>query len=210
MFSSRVIDVFAPAPGVRVLRLEVPSGMPAFLPGQYVMLGAGGLPVRAFSIASGPAEPFIELHVRDTGHGLGAHPFAPGEEVTLEGPLGASVLQEGGGPLLAIAGGIGIAPMKSLLAAYLGKGGAEARLVWGVRGADQLYLDDYFRALEKEYAHFSYAPVVGGFVGDAVPEGLGPFSVYLAGPKGMIDAVVPVLLRRGAEKARIFSDAFSS
>lgn len=210
MFSSRVIDIISAAPGVRVLRLEVPGGIPAFLPGQYVMLGAGGLPVRAFSIASAPGEPFIELHLRDTGHGLGAHSFAPGEEVTLEGPLGTSVLQEGGGPLLAIAGGIGIAPMKSLLTAHLKKEGAEARLVWGVREAGQLYLDGYFKALETACPGFRYAPVVGGFVGDAVPEGLAAFNVYLAGPKGMIDAALPVLARRGAEKSRIFSDAFSS
>ena len=40
-------------------------------------------------------------------------------------------------------------------------------------------------------------------------ESLRGHSVYMAGPRPMIEAILPLLLEKGAEKERIFSDAFS-
>jgi len=226
-YEGRIADVRDAAPGIRILHVALAGGEKLdFQAGQYVFLEAAACAPRAFSIASSPDEDMLEFHIRDSGGGfsaLAAEALRPGAAVTVKGPFGANVWRSGGEPLLALAGGIGIAPLRSILAAHLrAPSPARARLYWGARDARQLYLHDYFLDLAKTHPCFDYIPVLSdekpadgfraGLVADAVAADFGDlsaFGIHMAGPMAMIEATLPVLLQKGAARDRIFSDAFS-
>lgn len=71
-----------------------------------------------FSIASAPAElPLLRLVIGEVGD-CTRHfaELAPGTPVAIDGPHGSFVLPPGDGPVLLVAGGVGIAPMFGILA----------------------------------------------------------------------------------------------
>lgn len=213
-----IADIKDIAPDIRILHLRLDGGARLdFKAGQYVWLGAEGQETRAFSIASAPEDPLIELHIRSAGHGISAYVMTleVGAALTLRGPAGMNVLREGAGPLLVLAGGIGIAPMKAIVESRLKMADdAPLYLYWGVREASQLYLDDLFKALAATHPRFKYVSVpqdTDGFIGAALArdfEDLAAVSIYLAGPKPMIEATMPALMQKGARRDHIFSDAF--
>jgi CDP-4-dehydro-6-deoxyglucose reductase/ferredoxin-NAD(P)+ reductase (naphthalene dioxygenase ferredoxin-specific) len=232
-YTGRVIGIHDVSPDTRKLTVEIDNKQRLpFSAGQYVHLAVEGFEERPFSIASPPHEPLLEFHVKSTGRGLSAHiieELRPGSPITVKGPLGISYLRpynekEGSRPLLALAGGLGIAPMKSIIEACLhDRSHLPVHLYWGARQRSQLYLDDYFRALAKKYPRFSYIPVLSeekedlqyrtGFLGHAVAEDfetLAGLSIYMTGPAAMIDATLPLLMHKGAEEEFIFGDGFPS
>lgn len=223
-FAARAFFIEDIAEDTRILRFETAEGdRPDFRPGQYAMLEAPGLAARPFSIASAPHLPYLEFHIKNSGHGISAYLFnslRPGGELMLEAPFGDHYWRASARPLLAIAGGVGIAPLKAIIDAQLAQApNAPAHLYWGVRDQAHLYLDRHFHALRQAHPAFRYVPLLArgegglraGHAGPAVTAdfaSLRGFDVYMAGPAGMIEATLPLLLAAGAEKDFIFSDAF--
>src|SRR3546814_20955411 len=71
-------------------------------------------------MANRPGVTALEFHIRFTSGGAASNFVAEGlrigDPVTVEGPFGDSYLRaEDPGPILAIAGGSGLAPMKSIV-----------------------------------------------------------------------------------------------
>lgn len=98
---------------------EVPSRPFAFTPGQFVQLSvpaAGEIPI---SLAGFPGnEGEVELCVRNVGHVTARlHALRTGDRVALRGPFGTGfpVAEMQGNDVLLLAGGLGIAPLRSLL-----------------------------------------------------------------------------------------------
>jgi NAD(P)H-flavin reductase len=227
-YTGRVIGIHDVSPDTRKLTVEIDNKQRLpFNAGQYVHLALPGFDKRPYSIASAPHEPLLEFHIKNSGQGLSAHiigELQPGHAITLEGPLGQGHLREETRPVLALAGGLGIAPLKSIIEACLhDRAHAPVYLYWGAKVRAQLYLDDYFRALAKKYPRFSYIPVLSdekgdshyrtGLTGAAVAEDfetLSGIGIYMAGPLAMVDATLPALLSKGAEEEHIFSDGFWS
>lgn len=228
-YAARIIGVEDVMADTRILRVELEGRQRLkFTAGQYAHLRLGDLPSRPYSIASAPSEDFIEFHIRRGGTGGLSDKLVedtkPGMSIMLEGPFGSSYWRGGDRPMLALAGGLGIAPVKSILETHLAAAGSPpCHLYWGVRSADQLYLDRHFRSLAQKTARMTYIPVISdadaaqnlrsGFVTQALAEDfshLGEFDIYLAGPPPMVAATLPALLDMGAESSRIFSDAWQS
>ncbi len=230
-YTGRVIGVHDVSADTRKITVEIEGCLRLpFGAGQYMQLSVEGFEQRPFSIASAPHEPLLEFHIKNSGRGLSAHiaeALQPGHPITLEGPLGQSHWKPAAEdapvrPLLMLAGGLGIAPLKSIITACLhGRNHPPVHLYWGVRTGAQLYLDDFFRDLAKKNPRFSYIPVISdetdatehrtGLIGHAVAEDfetLAGFSIYMAGPAAMIDATLPLLLHKNAEEDYIFSDGF--
>lgn len=226
-YHARIVDIDDVTTDTRILRVELDNKQRiAYAAGQYALLGAAGLDVRPFSIASAPQDPLIEFHIRSSGYGLSAWLVGdakPGAAVTVEAPYGQSYWRSSDRPVLALAGGLGIAPLKAILETHLAQAGSPpCHLYWGVRDDTQLYLDRHFQTLARKYPRFSYIPVLSeatgdgrlrsGFVSAAVAEDfttLDGFDIYLAGPPPMVAATLPALLHHGADKHHIFSDAWS-
>ncbi len=225
----RLVDLQAPTSDIRILRLEAEAGARfRFAAGQYAAVGFGDLPPRDFSIASRPDEPALEFHVRCLGDegasGYVAQHLALGERVSVEGPYGQAWLREDhAGPILAIAGGSGLAPMKSIVETALASSGSrEVHLYFGVRDEADVYLEDHFRALEARHAGFRFVPVLSdpsaptarrcGLVGEAVAadfQDFAGFKAYLAGPPVMVEAASAMLLDRGLPQADLHADPFT-
>src|SRR5579863_9753934 len=106
---------------IKRLRLAIEAGGPfTFSAGQYAALSFAGLPPRDYSMANRPDEEILEFHIRRMGPGsVSAHVserLQVGDTVRVEGPFGSSWLRENHrGPIIAIAGGSGLAPMKSIV-----------------------------------------------------------------------------------------------
>lgn len=211
---------------VTMLRLK-PDHAPAWLPGQYLTIGANGIE-RDFSIASLPAEGAFELHIRHVPGGrftswIGDG-IRPGDTVSWEGPLGTFFHRaRSNRPMLLIAGGTGFSPIKGvILSAMAQQKRVPMRLYWGVRAERDLYAAD----LAHQWAaggDLAFIPVLSepgpddgwtgetGFVHSAVERherALAGHDIYIAGPPPMVESASKVVLAKGARADRIFTDSF--
>ncbi|MBO7621072.1 MAG: 2Fe-2S iron-sulfur cluster binding domain-containing protein, partial [Victivallales bacterium] len=109
---------------IREIHLKLTGGETIdFRPGQYVQVlvpNKKETVFRAYSIASVPStKDEVELLVRLIPNGLGStylHSVKEGDEVTFTGPYGDFVLDESAdSELVCVGGGVGMAPMRSLL-----------------------------------------------------------------------------------------------
>jgi CDP-4-dehydro-6-deoxyglucose reductase len=134
-------------PRTRIISLDLSKEPFAFRAGQAVMIGLKGSQLRKpYSIASAPWELEktgtlqVLAQIEDSG-GLDPHLelAAPGTELDLEGPFGSFGLPaESSGPLLFVAGGTGIAPLRSMLIERLARPtSAPIALVYSARAAEE-------------------------------------------------------------------------
>jgi NAD(P)H-flavin reductase/ferredoxin len=216
---------------IRRIRLEIRSGGPFdFSAGQYCSLTFSGHEARDYSMANTPDDAMLEFHIRHVaGGGASAHvaqSLALGEQVRVEGPFGTSWLRDAHrGPVIALAGGSGLAPIKSMVEHALKLCMAQdIHLYFGVRAERDLYLVEHFGALCETHSNLKFVPVLSevaalggatdrrtGFVHDAVAadfDDLDGCKAYLAGPPPMVEAATAMLLARGARREDIHADAF--
>jgi CDP-4-dehydro-6-deoxyglucose reductase len=216
---------------VMLVRLKLPeSERLQFLAGQYIEFILKDGRRRAFSIANAPhQDEFLELHIRHVpGGSFTGHVFDEMKDralLRIEGPLGAFYLREDSPrPVIMMAGGTGIAPLKGILdhAFYIGFD-RPIHLFWGVNEKRDLYMDDLPAAWANEHPNFSYTAVLSnpdkadgwegetGLVSEAVlrahPQ-LDKFDIYMSGPPAMIESATPAFVEHGAELEHMFSDAF--
>jgi naphthalene 1,2-dioxygenase ferredoxin reductase component len=225
----RVADVAPLTHDVKRVRLAIESGGPfTFSAGQYASLRFAGLAARDYSMANRPDEPVLEFHVRRMGPGSAsayvAERLTPGEDVIVDGPYGSSWLREKhAGPIVAIAGGSGLAPIKAIVETALTQGMRQPiHLYFGARDERDVYLEQHFRALAARHDNLRYTPVLSqpsrstarrvGLVHAAVAADLADLDgakAYLAGPPVMVEAATALLAdARGMRRQDIHADAF--
>lgn len=156
-----VRDVVVATPRVRVLRLDTSATPFTFAAGQAVMAGLHGSVLRKpYSIASAPTEArrrgWIELLVQVDDSG-GPDPHlelaGPGTALDLEGPFGSFALPtlDQSASVLLVAGGTGIAPLRSMLMEALAQPSpARISVVYSARSVDELAYRDELEALAAE------------------------------------------------------------
>lgn len=208
------------------VRLKVDDAPLAFSAGQYAELTFDGCPARPYSMANRPDDATLEFHIRHVRGGLVSGHIArqtrTGDPVHLEGPYGTAFLrQPADEPIVLIAGGSGLAPMKSiLLAALVQQVKVPIHLYHGVRDVRDIYDAQAIAIAGAGRVH--YIPVISlasqstgyreGLLHDAVErdfQTLSGFKVYLAGPPPMVQAVSSAaVLRLGAQRENIHADAF--
>jgi len=213
---------------IKLLALDVIDGPPLeFSAGQFAGLAFGDLPARDFSMANRPDEALLEFHVRlvpnGTVSGFVHRELELGDVVTLRGPYGTCFWRaEHRGPVLALAGGSGLAPIKSIVETALRDGfSQDIRLYFGVRRERDLYLVQRFEALARKHPNLSFVPVLSapddatsrrtGLLTDVVDEAfcdLSGWKAYMAGPPAMIDTCVAAVTRLGVRPDDIHADAF--
>lgn len=214
---------------IRRVRLAIEAGGPfAFLAGQYASLTFKGMPPRDYSMANRPEEKLLEFHVRRMGaasvSAYIADQLCLGDPVVAEGPLGSAYLRERHeGPILAIAGGSGLAPIKAIVESALARGKRQAiHLYFGAGDERDVYLTDHFAALAARHDNFRFVPVLSaprastqrrtGLVHEAVAadiEALDGAKAYLAGPPAMVEAAMALLIGRlGLPPGDVHADAF--
>jgi predicted ferric reductase len=202
-----------------------------FRAGQFVWLKVGRALLRVadhpFSISSSPgARPRIEFLIKEAGDFTrDVANLAPGRRVFLDGPHGNFTLEgRHGTGIVLIAGGIGIAPVLSILRALAER--ADPRpvvLVYGNRISGQIVGAEELEALRARIdltvIHILSEPPPGwtGAVGElkgaplraALPaQQRGEWLYFVCGPTPMIDAVESELIELGVPLAQIVSERF--
>jgi ferredoxin-NADP reductase len=198
------------------LRMEDPPTL-TFTAGQWISVPFGPKIVRAYSIASTPATPStITLSADVAPGGVGSRWFrglAPGVEVRFKGPLGGFVFDRADPrrPLF-VAEEIGIVPIRSILLDLHGSGADRpATLVYWARDPSWLVYDADLASLARTAHDFSYRPVIGSSLADAVAtaapnvEGL---VAYVAGGAQAITATRAVLMTRGLDRKSVKWEKF--
>jgi len=155
-------------PRTRIISLDLTEEQLAFTAGQAVMLGLHGSPLRKpYSIASAPWEVMktgwlqVLAQVEDGG---GPDPHlelaAPGTMLDLEGPFGTFGVPAGvDAALLFVAGGTGIAPLRSMLMERLARAARDPIvLVYSARSSDEFAFRTELAALaaaQRLTVHFT-------------------------------------------------------
>ena len=227
LLTCKVVSLDDATHDIKRIRLELVSGGPFdFSAGQFASVTFEGCPPRDYSMANVPGDPILEFHVRRTSGGATsahvAEKLRVGDQVRVEGPFGASYLRESHrGPIIAVAGGSGMAPIKSVVERALQKELPQhIYLYFGVRSERDLYLHDHFAALAEKHRNLHFIPVLSdggdsslrqGLVHEAVAQDFDEVdgcTAYLAGPPVMVEAATLLLEQRGMRRIDIHADAF--
>lgn len=221
----------------RLIRLSLlePAEMP-FTPGQYIQLetppyGKTPEPVyRAYSIASSPSDrAAIELIIRRVPDGICTtyvfEILGEGDSATLNGPYGEFYLRDTDREVIFVAGGSGIAPIRSILYQMAEEGiRREATFFYGANERRDLYLVEEMKGFEQRVPTFTYVPALArpapddvwsgetGLVTEVLKrhkEDLSEAEGYLCGSPAMIDAAVEVMKDLGLPDKRIYYDKFA-
>jgi naphthalene 1,2-dioxygenase ferredoxin reductase component len=197
-----------------------------FSAGQYASLRSLEGVARPYSMASPPGAELLEFHVRHVPggqfSGFVASRMKLGDPLVLEGPQGSACLREHhDGPVLLMAGGSGLAPIKSVLLALLERPVLPVtRLYFGVRAERDVYDEAFLRSVAERHPQFSYRIVLSeetrdgrgsGLVHERMQEELGAvddLKAYLAGPPVMVEAATAALKLAGMAARDIHADAF--
>ena len=219
---------------IREVLVELDRPM-RFDAGQYATLETAQVfGSRAYSIAN-PPEPagvgtlrFIIRHVPDgefTGALFGGR--LDGTQCEVRGPLGNFWLRESRGPLIAMAGGSGLAPLLSMLKDAAAHGvGRDCLMLFGARTQADLYaLDELADIAASWNGALRVVPVLShedpasgwsgarGLVTDALDDMNSTLSApgaeaYLSGPPAMVDAATAALTAGGLAADNIHCDKF--
>ena len=155
----------------------------------------------------------------------------PGDKVTISGPYGEFHIKETENEMMFIGGGAGMAPMRSHIFHMFNtvKTGRKATFWYGARSRREIFYEDHFRKIEKEFPNFKFHIALSepkpednwdgytGFIHQVIldnylskhdaPEDI---EFYLCGPPMMNDAVFKMLYDLGVPEEMIAFDDFGS
>lgn len=141
----------------------------SFQAGQFIMMTVPGMTAkRSYSIASSPADTHkIDLLVDVSPQGDGSlylQSLNPGEEVEFMAPAGQFTVASDPSEtkLIFVATGSGISAVRSMILDQLQVKADPRRLHlhWGMRYAQDIFWEDEFRLLEKQFPNFHFDLVI--------------------------------------------------
>ena len=213
-------------PDIKTFRANAIGGGKVFehMPGQCAMLSIPGVGEAMFSITSSPTEKeFQEFSIKKTGKLTDwLHEMEVGQRIIIRGPYGKHFPVEGalkGQNLLFIAGGVGLAPLHSVINYVLDNRAdyGEIDIVYGSRSADDLLdleeIQQKWMNAEGVNVHLTIDRAQEGwdghvgFVPNYVKElGFDPNkTVLVCGPPIMIKFTLGSLMDLGFEKTQIYT-----
>ena len=205
-------------PDLAVLTIK-PDQPLHYTPGQYVAVQVPRWPRvwRNFSIANAPRENgLIDLHVRGVRGGMVSgslvHNTRPGDTLLLGQACGEMTASaDGQTPLLCIAGGTGLAPIKAIIegAISASKPGRRREIVlfFGARSSADLYDLPDLRVLEWIYSALTVIPVVSDQeefdgINGTLPDVAARYAkcegreIFVSGPEFMVRRTISLLADR--------------
>jgi dihydroorotate dehydrogenase electron transfer subunit len=203
---ARVIDNIDLSHRYFLLRLERPADMPDPAAGSFVHVEVpetGRFFLRRpFSIHDCDAGT-LELLIVELGPGTQAlRRVRGGDALDFYGPLGRGFPAPDGRRVLAVGGGVGLAPLFFYGFRTLGGCGAHYRLLYGARTVDDLFIDRVER-LRSEGVHLATDDGSYGFEGNVVElaaaelDREGADVIFSCGPTPMMKAAQRLATQRG-------------
>jgi ferredoxin-NADP reductase len=223
--AAEVVAVRDETSAIRTLVLAVPD-WPGHRAGQSVDVRltaeSGYATQRPYSLASAPDDERLELTVERLGDGevspwLAADCRA-GDRFEVRGPGGRSFSWhvDDGGPLLLVAGGAGLVPLRAMLRHRLARGAdLDTRLVLSVRSEEhELYAAE--RAgweaagvkVTITYTRAGGRRVDAGMLAAAGPGPEARPHVFVCGPTAFVETAATLLLRAGHPMDRVRTERF--
>jgi Na+-transporting NADH:ubiquinone oxidoreductase subunit F len=236
-YTSTVARIRDLAPDMREVELDLvePPRM-SFRAGQYVQFlrpGSENDPqpmYRAYSMASPPSRPshLTLLFQRVPAGACTSYVFdslREGDRVTVNGPFGFFSLRESRRPLIFVAGGSGIAPIRAMLLDMAEKHiDRPSVFFFSAHSAADLVYGQDMHAVQQLLPGFRFIPVLSRPTPEDRWEGergglpaalsrllarLDEHEAYLCGGPGLIDASINAMKTKGLGADRIFFDKFS-
>ena len=213
-------------PDVATFRVQLPEGGQAFsfLPGQCAMLSVPPAGEAIFSITSSPTETaFMEFSIKRCGEVTEQlHALEAGTQIGIRGPYGNAFPVETalkGKDLLFIAGGIGLAPLRSVINYVLANRGdyGKVDIVYGARSPEDLVhrgdLFEYWPAAPDTSVHVTVDRPADNWSGHVgfVPQFVKDLSlsldktVLVCGPPIMIKFVLQGLEELGFSREQVYT-----
>ena len=222
-----VTHIRVDTPDIKTFRVEAIGGGKCFehMPGQCAMLSIPGVGEAMFSITSSPTiKEYQEFSIKKCGCLTGwLHQMDVGQQITIRGPYGKPFpvdTELKGKDLLFIAGGVGLAPLHSVINYCLANRANYGAIdvVYGSRSKDDLLdLDEiqnsWMQPENNVNVHLTIDRAQEGwdghvaFVPTYVKElGFDPNkTVLVCGPPIMIKFVLQALMELGFEKTQIYT-----
>ena len=221
-----VTDIRVDTPDIKTFRVEAIGGGRAvehYLPGQCAILSIPGVGEAMFSITSSPTlTEYQEFSIKKCGCLTSwLHQMEPGQQITIRGPYGNGFPVKTdlkGKNLLFIAGGVGLAPLHSVINYVLDNRAdfGTVDVLYGSRSADDLLdLDEIQNSWMKKDINVHLTidrPQDGwdghvGFVPNYVTElGFDPDkNALVCGPPIMIKFTLQALTGLGFKKEQVFT-----
>ena len=184
---------------------------------------------RAYSIANVPSDnEAIELIIRQVPDGICttyAHTqLSEGDQVKINGPYGDFYLRGDCSEIIMIAGGSGMAPIKSIILDVLERGiDIKMNFFFGTVTKKDLYDLDYFENIAARHDNFQFIPALSkpapednwdgevGLITEVVDRFIDDGSDmegYLCGSPGMINACINVLATKSIPEEKVYYDKF--
>lgn len=216
-----------------VLKFAEPGQRMLFTAGQYADIRIPGSDEhRAYSMANTPgANDHLEFIIKVFPGGqfssLLEGGISVGQELEVKGPYGVFMLREkSNSDIVCIGGGSGMAPIWSLLKSMAERGiERKATYYYGARTRKDLFFLDRLQQLAEQLPGFRFVPALSmatvedewngetGLITEVLDRNLEAgqteMQAYLCGPPPMIDAAIPVLVRKGISEDQIFFDKFT-
>ena len=222
----RVTDVRTDTPDVKTFRVVSPDGEKCFthIPGQCAMLSIPGIGEAMFSITSSPTNTeYIEFSIKKCGCLTNwLHLMEPGQMIAIRGPYGNGFPVDTdfkGKDLLFVAGGIGLAPLRSVInyVRHFRENYGTVDIVYGSRSKEDLVdyqeiIDEWSReeginvhlTIDREQegwtGHVGFVPNYVKELGFDVDK-----TVIICGPPIMIKFTLAGLQESGFEKKQVFT-----
>jgi ferredoxin-NADP reductase len=231
MITVPVRQITRATPRIRILNLDLRGVEFSFTAGQAVMLGLSGSPLRKpYSIASAPWEVAksgimqVLVQVEDSG-GLDPHLelASPGTMLDIEGPFGSFGLPGRiESPLLFVAGGTGIAPLRSMLIEHVSRPTRfPTALIYSARSVEEFAFRPELAALEASGRISSYFTVTRdetsawpgrrGRISDALLKEALPSTdstCLICGPPQLVQDARALLTQLGVSDQRILIEKY--
>jgi ferredoxin-NADP reductase len=230
---ANVVELINETPRVKSIVLEPPE-WPGHRAGQHVDVRLtaedGYQAQRSYSIASAPEDEHLELTVERLEDGevspYLADELRPGDTLELRGPIGGYFVWEEplGGPLLLLAGGSGVVPLRSMLRHHTATHSAiPVRLLYSSRSlADVIYRDEFAALAGADEVEIQYT------LTREAPEGWRGYRrridtallrevawppqerplVYVCGPTAFVEAAASALVELGHGPELIKTERF--
>jgi len=226
-YDGEIVEIDRRTVDLAVLRVRTEQPVP-YRAGQSMALQATRLRPRVwrpFTPATRPSGLEFDLHVRAIDGGTLSTALVraarPGEPVRLGAPYGRLSLDPAAyRPLLMIAGGTGLAPMKAMIEQLIDSGGRPTHLFHGVRTGREAYDQAWLAATAAEHhtwlsvctatSHDERWAGPHGRIGElaAAQADWAGYDVAVCGSPEMVEATVKALVARGVPDERIVFEEF--
>jgi predicted ferric reductase len=168
-----------------------------------------------YSLSALPSDDLMRITVRDVGDPSNPlRSLRRGTRVIADGPFGAFIPERPGHAALLVAGGVGITPLRAMLAALTGP----VTLIYRASSWPDVVFKDELDALAAARgglvhyvvgarADLGADPLSASALHDLVPD-IGERDAYVCGPPGMTAAATTALAAAGVARRHIHAESF--